>query len=238
LSDLEPTISPEATPVQKIRTDGHEFQTTLMPPGRVAFPDTAAAGHQAVTQEQPLVVQSPERSRGGGVSRFLTFLLVLVLLGGAFYAGARYKEHIPFLASPPKAAETVAPVKPKPEEPYVQFEKARREIDRDPRAWINNEVPKELVNSKTQKALESPNPEFLYLYGRASLLSGNSEEAGEAFRQAIAKADLNPSETNATVKKEAIFGLAVVSLKSARAKWEALSHYGELTKPPANTSAP
>lgn len=238
LSDLEPTISPETTPVQKIRADSHEFQTTLMPPSRVAFPDTTVDGQPAVTQEQPLVVQSPTPSSGGGVSRFLTFLLVLVLLGGAFYAGARYKEHIPFLASPPKPAENVVPVKPKPEEPYVQFEKARREVDRDPRAWINNEVPKELVNSKTQKALESPNPEFLYLYGRASLLSGNSEEAAEAFRQAIAKADLNSSETNATVKKEAIFGLAVVSLKSPRARFEALSHYSELTKPPADSSAP
>jgi tetratricopeptide (TPR) repeat protein len=203
----------------------------------VAFPDTAA-GHQAASGEQPLAVEGSTRSSGGGVSRLLTFLLVLVLLGGAFYAGARYKEQIPFLASPPKPVETVAPAKAAPEEPYVKFEKARREVDRDPRAWISNEVPKELVNSKTQKALESPNPEFLYLYGRASLLSGNSEEAAEAFRQTIAKADLNPSETNATLKKEAIFGLAVVSLKSQRAKWEALSHYGELTKPPADSSTP
>jgi hypothetical protein len=238
LSDLEPTISPETTPVQKIRADGHELQTTLMPPSRVAFPDTATKPQEALPTQQHAGAQAVSRSGGGGMSRFLGFLLVLVLLGGAFYAGARYKEQIPFLASPQKAPENVAPAKAKPEEPFVQFEKARRDIDRDPRTWIANEVPKELVNARTQKALESPNPEFLYLYGRASLLTGNSEEAAEAFRQSIAKADLNPSVANTTIKKEAIFGLSAVSLKSAKAKWEALAHYDELTKPPATTTAP
>ena len=232
LSDLEPTITPETTPVQKVRADGQEFQTTLLPASRVAFPGQTNDGEQVVAAEQvQMRSQEPVRS-GGGLSRVLGFLLVVVLLGGAFYAGARYKERIPFLATPQKTVEAATPVKAQPEEPYVKFEKARREVDRDPHAWIQNEVPKELVNSRVEKALDSPNPEFLYLYGRASLLTGNTDDAAEAFRQSIAKADLNPSTANATTRKEAILALAAVSLKSPKARQQALTHYDELTKPP------
>jgi hypothetical protein len=240
LSDLEPTISPETTPVQKIRADGQEFQTTLIPPSRVAFPPKAPQGQQSAAPDEPNRVGGQEASRGvaSAIARIFGFLLVLVLLGGAFYAGARYKERIPFLATPQKAADSVASVKTQPDEPYVQFEKSRREVDRDPRAWLTNQVPMELLNSRTDQALKSPNPEFLYLYGRASLLTGNSEEAAEAFKQAITNADLKPSETNATIKKEAILGLAAVSLKSPKARVQALAHYDELTKPPANSSGP
>lgn len=238
LAELEPTISPETTPVHAI-TDGEPgAQTMLVPPSRVAFPGKPGNGHVAVTQEPNQVGAHETRSAGGVVARFFGFLLVLVLLGGAFYAGARYKERIPFLASQQKSVETVAPLKAETEEPFVQFEKARRELDRDPRAWLASEVPKELVNSGTQKALDSPNPEFLYLYGRANLLTGNPEEAASAFEAAIAKVDLNPSWSNATIRKDATLGLAAVSFKTQRARVQALGRYDELTKPPTNTNSP
>jgi len=162
----------------------------------------------------------------------------LALIAGAFYAGARFKERIPFLASQTKAAEPPVEV-PKPvEEPFVQFERARREVDRDPRAWLASDIGKELLNSGIQKPLESPNPEFLYLYGRANLLTGNADEAASAFEAAIAKVDANASQTNATIKKEAVLGLAAVSLKTLKAREKALLHYDDLTKPPAAQSTP
>ena len=40
-----------------------------------------------------------------------------------------------------------------------------------------------------QSPLDSPNAEFLYLYGRANLLTGNTDEASKAFDAAISKAD-------------------------------------------------
>jgi len=80
----------------------------------------------------------------------------------------------------------------------------------------------------------------LYLYGRANLLTGNTEEAAKAFDAAIAKADTNPSPANATIKKEAILGLSMVSVKTQtqKDKWKVLNHYDALTKPPANSNAP
>jgi hypothetical protein len=133
------------------------------------------------------------------------------------------------------AAPTVTPA---PEEPFVQFERARRKVDQDPRAWLNNDIGNELVTSKVQNALDSPNPEFLYLYGRANLLTGNTDEAAKAFDAAIARADSNPSAANATIKKEAILGLSMVSVKTQtqKDKWKVLNHYDAITKPPASNA--
>jgi len=168
-------------------------------------------------------------------------LLVLLLIAGAFFAGARFKERIPFLASKrPQTVLTNIPVTTAPpEEPFVKFERTRREVDKDPRAWLaTDNIGKELVSSGVQNPLDSPNAEFLYLYGRANLLSGNTDEAGKAFDAAISKADANPSPANATIKKDAVLGLAAISVRTQRDRWKVLNHYEELTKPPANTNAP
>ena len=120
----------------------------------------------------------------------------------------------------------------------MKFERARRQVDQDPRAWLANDVGKELVEAKVQGPLDSLNAEFLYLYGRANLLTGNTDEASKAFDAAISKADAKPSPANATIKKEAVFGLAAISVRTQRDRWKVLNHYEELTKPPANTNAP
>src|SRR6185295_17983472 len=99
--------------------------------------------------------------------------------------------------------------------------------------WLaSDNISKELVASGVQNALDSPNPEFLYLYGRANLLTGNTDEAGKAFDAAISKADLNPTPANATIKKDAVLGLAVISVRTQtqRDRWKVLNHYEELTK--------
>ena len=122
----------------------------------------------------------------------------------------------------------------------MQFERERRKVDQDPRAWLNNDIGKELVAAKVDNALASPNPEFLYLYGRANLLTGNTDEAAKAFDAAIAKADSNPSAANATIKREAILGLSMVSVKTQtqKDKWKVLNQYDALIKPSANSNAP
>ena len=172
----------------------------------------------------------------------LAFAFVLLLIAAAFYAGARFKERIPFLATKTPPVQTAAaPVNTAPpEEPFVQFERTRRQVDKDPRGWLATDIGKELLNSGVQSPLESPNAEFLYLYGRANLLTGNTDEAGKAFDAAIAKSDANPSPANATIKKEAIIGLGVISARTGTQKdlWKVRNHYEELTRPPANTNAP
>jgi hypothetical protein len=141
----------------------------------------------------------------------------------------------------PQQAPVAAPAPtPAPEEPFVKFERARRQVDQDPRAWLANDIGKELVASGVQNPLDSPNAEFLYLYGRANLLTGNTDEAGKAFDAAISKADQNPSPANATIKKESILGLSLISVRTQTQKdrWKVLNHYEQMTKPPANSNAP
>ncbi|HEU4770332.1 MAG TPA: PP2C family serine/threonine-protein phosphatase, partial [Pyrinomonadaceae bacterium] len=246
LAEMEPTITPETQPVYAVKPNGQptpvaaQNEGTFMPASRIAFPGTPS---EAAVQHERLNVADPALTKrgGSGAGKLLGALVVLLLLAGAFYAGARYKERIPFLASksaqPPEAAPVPAAT-PKPEEPFMQFERARRQVDQDPRAWLANDVSKELVTSGVQNALESPNAEFLYLYGRANLLSGNTDEAVKAFDAAIAKSDAAPSPASATIKKEAILGLAALSFRTSRDRWKTMSQYEELMKPPANSTAP
>jgi len=245
LGELEPTISPETSAVYAPQPNGQPVAATaqnegsFIPASRIAFPGPAADAQ--VAQERLNVAEPMTRPGGGsGIAKFLGLLLVLALIGGAFYAGARYKERIPFLASKVQPAQTPAAdtAPPKPEEPFVPFERARRQVDQDPRAWLTNDIGKELVNSGVQNPLDSPNPEFLYLYGRANLLTGNTDEAVKAFDAAISKADASPSPASATIKKEAILGLAALSFRTNRDRWKTLNQYEELTKPPANSNAP
>ena len=245
LAEMEPTITPETQTVYAAKPNGQPMpvaaqnEGTFIPASRIAFPGPASDA--AVTHER-LNVADPALAKKGGSAGAKLFgaFVVLLLLAGAFYAGARYKERIPFLASKaqPTTAAVVPTATPKAEEPFVQFEKARRQVDQDPRAWLASEPGKELLTSKVQTALESPNPEFLYLYGRANLLTGNNDEAAKAFDAAVAKADAAPSPASATVKKEAVLGLVALSFYTNRDRWKRLHQYEELTKPPANSTAP
>jgi serine/threonine protein phosphatase PrpC len=234
--DLEPTISPDTQPIFIPTSDDANVNPApapLIPPSRVAFP---GPGDQPTHVQERLNVADPNTKQGGsGVAKFFFFVLVLALIGGAFYAGARFKERVPFLATQTRPVENQPTPAPK-EEPFVQFERARRQVDQDPRGWIASDIPKEFVISRVQNALDSPNPEFLYLYGRASLLTGNTDEAAKAFEAAINKTELSPSATNATIKKEAILALSAVSLKTQKEREKALIRYDELTRPASGTT--
>ncbi len=245
MAELEPTISPETQQVYTMQDTvppaviGTQSNGSPASGSRIAIP--AAAPVPAETSHGTLNVAEPARTRGGsGFSRVLLALVVLLLLAGAFYAGARYKERIPFLATQtPPVQQNAAPAPvPSPEEPFVQFERMRRAVDHDPRAWLAAEPQKELVKANVQNPLESPHPDFLYLYGRANLLSGNTDEASKAFDAAIVKCDGNPSAATATIKKESILGLAAISVRTQRDRWKVLNHYEELTKPPAASTTP
>lgn len=245
-ADLEPTISPETTAAYAAAQSGNGSavgDTTFMPASRIAFPGppSSAAEPAPAASSATLNVADPKAKSGGGGRAFVA-LIVVLLIAGAFYAGARFKERIPFLATKnPQPAQAAAPTTtPAPEEPFVKFERARRQVDQDPRAWLKDDIGKELVAAGVQNPLDSPNAEFLYLYGRANLLTGNTDEAAKAFDAAIAKADSAPSPANATIKKESVLGLSLISVRTNTQKdrWKVLNHYEELTKPPANSNAP
>lgn len=238
--ELEPTISPETESMYARQDAQQTMMGSTTPPGlvpasRIAFPGPSDGS--TVPVERLNVAPEHLANKSNGAGKLFGIVVALALIAAAFLAGARLKERLPFFAEEAKPTPTPTPT-PQPEEPFVQFERTKRQVDQDPRAWLANDVGKELLKSSVQGPLDSPNPEFLYLYGRASLLTGNPEEAAKAFEAAIAKADLTPSPANATVKKEATLAIAAVSLKTQRDRQKALAHYDELTKPPANANAP
>jgi tetratricopeptide (TPR) repeat protein len=118
----------------------------------------------------------------------------------------------------------------------LTFEKARRDVDRAPGEWLSAKLPKEMARQNLINPMDSTEPKFLYLYGRALLLVGNYEEAAKALDQAIARSDQAPSAENATLRKEAVLALAAAALKSNKETQRALSHLEELAPKPAPTS--
>src|SRR5215212_3255179 len=112
MSQLEPTITPETTPVYAVQSGNGSAAagTTFLPASRIAFPGPAEQSAPAATvTREPLNIAEPT-PKGSGAGRLLAALVVLLLLAAAFYAGARYKERIPFLAS--KTAQPIQAAAP------------------------------------------------------------------------------------------------------------------------------
>jgi serine/threonine protein phosphatase PrpC len=253
--DLERTIQPETTrPITAAQTMlGTQVESagTLLPPSRKAFPgsDVAAPLVQESVPQEPGTARAiesrpdvPERpsSKSGierTMTRFFVFVLFLAVVGAAFYAGRKYKGAIPYVDP---SASPLAQVSPTPiagDDPLLKFERSRREVDNDPNAWLATQMKSELLRQGIQQPLDSTDAEFLYLYGRASLLVGNSDEAVKAFEAAIAKANLASPQANSTLKKEAALGLAAVALKSEKDRPAAQARFDETMRPAPSPSS-
>ncbi|HET6647110.1 MAG TPA: PP2C family serine/threonine-protein phosphatase [Pyrinomonadaceae bacterium] len=243
--DLQRTKSPETEKVTSIssRPVGN-FDITedaLVAPSRVAFPGGYREAEQISTPERKLNIPATNTSKGGlakTLGQLLLFLIFLAAVGGAFYAGRRYNGPIPFLKDESTAITTETPASSTAEDPLLKFEQTRREIDRDPNGWLSTEMNAELTRQGISTALESSSPEFLYLYGRASLLAGNSDEAAKAFEQAIVKSDINPSPATSTIRKEATLALAAMAIKFDKEKPRALTHLDEMLPKPVPGNSP
>jgi len=239
--DLEKTISPETMPLpvpasspsQTMLGTSFDGAQSFVAPSRVAFPGTATTAVSETDAIEPkLNVAAVPRPRSGverTMTRFFLFVLFLAVVGAAFFAGRRYKGTIPYVDEP--QSTVVATPSPVPDDPILKFERGRREVDNDPTTWLSSQLKMEMARQGVQQPLDSTDAEFLYLYGRASLLTGNNDEAARAFDAAIAKANLASPQANATLKKEAALGLAAVALKSDKDRPAAQSRFDETMRP-------
>jgi len=158
----EPVVAPPVIPT----TPEHP----LTPPSRIAFPgpDPSRAPQAAAANAER------SQTRGGSpVLRFLIFLLFIAVAVAAFYAGMRYQRDR--LA----ASQTPAPQPSPAAQDNAAFERKRAAVDADPKKWLADNIKAET------KPAESRDSEFLYLYGRALMLSGNHREAMQAFELAL-----------------------------------------------------
>jgi serine/threonine protein phosphatase PrpC len=213
-------------------------EDALTPASRIAFPARPVA-EAAPSPTKPISIPDTRRSGGGGFGKFIARLFVFLLfvagVGAAFYGGTRYHGPLPFglRVAEPSPTPTPSPVA---EVTFLEFEKARREVDRAPAEWLSGQLPKQLARQNILNPIDSTEPAFLYLYGRALLLSGSNDEAAKAFAQSIARADQAPNAENATIRKEAALALAAIALKSGKEAQRATTHFDELVAKPASPS--
>jgi PPM family protein phosphatase len=234
VEDANKTITPETEAVPALAASpptmpAPEASQILTPASRKAFPALAAQEVRPDrTLERPLNIGEPSQTKSAGeraMTRLFFFVFLICAVAGAFYAGRRYRGPIPYLDQGQTAIAEATPTPATTEDPLLKFERARRAVDASPSAWLN-----QLGSQGVQNPLDSSDPEFLYLYGRASLLAGNTEEARRAFEAAIAKAGLNPTAANATLSKEAALGLAGVALKSDKDRPAAITRFDEVMR--------
>jgi protein phosphatase len=252
LENTEPDLAglgsaAQQTPLEQTMMGTHLSPAeAFVPASRKAFPAAAAVPLddtlEMVPIENKLDIAKPSTKRSGverTMTRFFLFVIVLAAVAGAFYFGRKYKGAIPYLdqsgppiagasPTPPPAAASITPA----EEATLKFEKARREVDNNPSAWLTTHLQNELSRQGIQNPLDSTEGYFLYLYGRASLLTGNSAEAARAFEATLTKPNLVSAPDNETIKKEATLGLAAAALKSDIGRPAALKYLEEATRPP------
>jgi serine/threonine protein phosphatase PrpC len=230
-TEMVPTVpaAPAIAAASTTSMAAPETTPLLTPASRKAFPATPAQEIRLDrTLETPLNIGGPSKTKSAGeraMTRLFLFVFLICAVAGAFYAGRRYRGPIPYLDQSQTPIAESTPTPANVDDPLLKFERARRAVDANPNAWLN-----QLVSQGVQNPLDSSDPEFLYLYGRASLLAGNTEEARRAFESAISKAGPNPSPENATLSKEATLGLAAVALKSDKDRPAALTRFDEVMK--------
>ena len=259
VDDLERTMSPEAPPpvasvaaapesqtmlgsgFDSVRSSpdfGNSLDDTLVPESTaqsISAPEPRNENpivHRLDVPGQPPAKSGIERT----MTRFFMFVLFLALVGAAFYAGRKYKGPIPYVEGVAPVAEA-SPTPTVGDDPILKFERSRREVDNDPNAWLATQLKSEQARQSIQNPLDSNEGEFLYLYGRASLLTGNSDEAARAFEKVIARTNLVSPQADATLKKEATLGLAAVALKSDNHKPAAVVRFDENMRPAPSPSA-
>jgi serine/threonine protein phosphatase PrpC len=195
----------------------------LMPPSRVAFPASADGASAA----PPAVASAPSQNSAGATSppphaaqrnRAASFgraLLLLLLVAGvgaaAFYAG-QYQAKRVVAAATNSNINANANISPTPTPTPVaiaenDLDNRRREIDRDPASSVSR-MDKEVIG----KPLDTFDPEYLYLYGRALLYTNRYEEASRVFRAAEEKMKERPGRD--TLKVETKMAAVISAMRS------------------------
>jgi hypothetical protein len=195
------SAAPTPQPVQALGGKGDE----------VAARAVSLSEPEAPPKDTPTVVL-PEphhrRSAGRSIVRALGLLLLIGAVGAAaFYGGMFYQKKQAVAEIPSAETDAGAQTAPTPADPEIEFEKQRREVDRAPAKMAS-----QMASENGGKPLESVDPQFLYLYGRALMLTGKPVEASAAFKSAIEKIRERPARD--PLKVETKLSSAVAALKS------------------------
>jgi serine/threonine protein phosphatase PrpC len=202
-ADQERTISARAAtaPAAPVKPPSQPpAPASLTPPSRIAFPAPTVSTATLTNQQ---IVSAKSRTRGA-LLRFFVFLLFIAVAAGAFYSGMKYEEN--------RSSQALSATQPSPATieaaRAAAFQNKRNAVDTDPQKWIGDNLPIEMAKEGITKPIDSKDAEFLYLYGRALMLTGNHRDAMQAFDQALNNL---PAESKARVPLEVEVRLAEAS---------------------------
>lgn len=217
-SDLHDTLpgvaqSSAASPPQQQQSAA----PALTPPSRVAFPaqeavaaaapdapSLSAPAHNSNSAAPPQAAAT--RSAAGSFGRVLFMILLMAGVGVAAFFAGRYQARQESAANTNTNTNAVPTPTPTPINREAAFDKRRREVDSDPSASL-----KQMEQESNGIPYDSTDPEFLYLYGRAQLLSNHHDEAIRAFKLALERLKEKP---NRSLIVEAKLAVTVAALRT------------------------
>ncbi|MDT7689746.1 MAG: family protein phosphatase [Acidobacteriota bacterium] len=196
-----------------------------------ATTDSTKTSHSAVGSSN---VSANGRKSGRGLLGFGVMLLVLGSVALAFYVGIMFERKgmskriglAQTVAKPTPAPTTLATVPA--ESSADRFERLRRAIDLSPATEATR-----MASEANGQPLNSEEPEFLYLYGRAMLLTDRQPEAAAAFDRAIQKINENMTPANGELKIDARLAKVAAHLRAhdETAAREAADALSEIVRP-------
>jgi len=247
--DLHAARTLPDTPVSHLRRPfeaGASAVGVAQPPASEARA-RAADGGSDLSQETSKAAQgstNPRAAKGGAGRGMLAAGALLLTLGAvalAFYVGMMFERRglgsrvIPAAATPaPTPAATRPPDAAFAETPAERFVRLRRAVDLSPASEAAR-----MSTEANGQPLDSADPEFLYLYGRALLLSDRQPEAAAAFDRAIQRINENMTSANGELKIDARLAKVAAHLRARddAAAREAADALSEILRPQQTPTA-
>lgn len=159
----------------------------LTPPSRIAFP--APGAQQTMPPVAPAPISPAKRSGiGRAFAGLFLFVFFVLAVAAAFYTGMFIQRRLTS-----QSAATVQPAISPEAQSATDFQRKRAAVDADPQKWLSENLPIQFAKEGIGKAIDSKDSEFLYLYGRANMLTGNHRDAMEAFDAAIRNLRSDPT---------------------------------------------
>ncbi|HWT03433.1 MAG TPA: PP2C family serine/threonine-protein phosphatase [Pyrinomonadaceae bacterium] len=222
-----------AAPPQPLHASGPMPAATPPPAApQSALPPPPVGENNAHATNPVLDLESRAKARKGGGGKALLLILLVAGLGAAAFYGGMYWQRERGVSTAAAGATPAATATPTPTpDMAAEFEKKRQQVDRDP-ANMAKTLREEAAAKGTQNPLDSADPEFLYLYGRALMLMGDNMGALPAFERAIASVKADTSPLHDRLRVDARIALMAVALRMRRlvpgSEEKALAAFDEL----------
>lgn len=183
----------------------------------------ATQGSSVDTAQRVASTNPRQSSSVGTFAKTFLFLVLLLGVAAAAFFGGIYKQRRDSQAN---ADQSTAAPGPTPVQTDSDFYNKRREVDEAPAKLVT-----QLASEEHDKPLESHDPRFLYLYGRALLLSGQYSEANAAFAKAAEMFKAMPTRDSLVIDTRLAAAVAGMKSSNKNERDKAMAAFEEVLDP-------